>query len=144
MADTQNFRNHTRWFPLFHFVIFPLLVFNLVWQSVRLYQEPSWDRAEWVLMAVVFILMILAARLQALRAQDRLIRLEERLRYARLLSPELAAKASDLRTGEIIALRFASDDELPDLAARAVKGEFGSPKEIKLAVKKWRADHLRV
>lgn len=144
MAETQNYQNHVRWFPLFHFVIFPLLVFNLIWQSVRLYQEPSWDRAEWVLMSVVFILMLLAARLQALRAQDRVIRLEERLRYDSLLPAELAAKARNLRTSDIIALRFASDEELPDLAERTVNGEFASQKEIKLAIRNWRGDHLRV
>lgn len=144
MTESQNYQNHVRWFPLFHFVVFPLLAFNLVWQSVRLYQEPSWDRAEWVLMSFVFILMILAARLQSLRAQDRVIRLEERLRYKSLLPAELAEKASGLRTSEIIALRFASDEELPDLAARVVNGEFASPKEIKLAIRNWRGDHLRV
>ena len=144
MAETQNFQNHTRWFPLFHFVIFPILAFNLVWQSVRLYQEPSWDRAEWVLMSIAFILMLLAARLQALRAQDRLIRLEERLRYQRLLSPELAARMSELKTGEIIALRFASDSELGALGERVLNGEFANTTEIKRAITDWRPDHLRV
>ncbi len=144
MADQQNFKNHTRWFPLFHFVIMPLLLFNLGWQAFQLYYGRSWDRAEWTLMAFVFILMTLAARLMALRAQDRVIRLEERLRYSSLLSADLAAKASSLKTGEIIALRFASDEELPDLAARVVNREFATPKEIKMAVKKWRGDHLRV
>ncbi|MBK7708853.1 MAG: hypothetical protein IPJ30_24665 [Acidobacteria bacterium] len=135
MADQQNYKNHTRWFPLFHFVIMPLLLFNLGWQAFQLYYGRSWDRAEWTLMAFVFILMTLAARLMALRAQDRVIRLEERLRYSSLLSADLAAKASSLKTGEIIALRFASDEELPDLAARVVNREFATPKEIKMAVK---------
>jgi hypothetical protein len=129
---------------LVHFVIFPILLFNLIWQSVRLYQEPSWDRAEWVLMAIVFVAMSVAARLQALKAQDRVIRLEERLRYKELLSKDLADKASNLSTSQMIALRFASDAELPDLAQKVVNGELATSKDIKLAVKNWRGDYLRV
>ncbi len=144
MAETQNYQNHTRWFPLFHFVITPLLLFNLVWQSYQLYYDRSWDRAEWTLMAVVFILITLAARMMALKAQDRVIRLEERLRYEKLLPAELGAKASGIKTGEMIALRFASDEELTDLANRVVAGEFASTKEIKLAIKNWRGDYHRV
>jgi hypothetical protein len=144
MAETQTYQNHTRFFPLVHFVIFPILLFNLIWQSVRLYQEPSWDRAEWVLMAIVFVAMSVAARLQALKAQDRVIRLEERLRYKELLSKDLADKASNLSTSQMIALRFASDAELPDLAQKVVNGELATSKDIKLAVKNWRGDYLRV
>ena len=144
MAETQTYQNHTRYFPLVHFVLFPILTFNLIWQSVRLYQEPSWDRAEGLLMAFAFIAMNVAARLQALRAQDRVIRLEESMRYQRVLTPELAAKAETLKAGEKIALRFASDAELADLVERTLKGEFAKTKEIKLAIKNWRGDYLRV
>ena len=144
MAEQQTYQNHTRWFPLVHFVLFPLLLINLIWQAVRLYQEPSWDRAEWLLMAFVFIGISIAARLQALKAQDRAIRLEERLRYKEVLSKDLAEKASNLKTSQIIALRFASDAELPDLVQRVLNGELKEQKEIKLAVKNWRGDYLRV
>jgi hypothetical protein len=116
----------------------------LIWQSVRLYQEPSWDRAENILMAVAFIILSLTARLQALKAQDRVIRLEESLRYQRLLPSDLFEKSSNLKTGQMVALRFASDEELPDLLNRTLKGEFKDTKEIKLAVKNWRGDYLRV
>ncbi len=143
MAEQQNFKNHTRWFPLFHFVISPLLFFNLIWQSYQLYYDRSWDRAEWVMMALVFILMMLASRMMALRAQDRLIRLEERLRITDL-APAESARASELKTSDLIALRFASDEEFPDLVGRTLGGEFKSQKEIKAAIKNWRADHLRV
>lgn len=144
MAETQTYQNHTRWFPLVHFVIFPLLLFNLIWQSVRLYQEPSWDRAEWVLMALVFAAMNVAARLQSLKAQDRVIRLEEKLRFREVLSKDLAKKAENLKTSQLIALRFASDEELPNLVERTLNGEFKDSKEIKLAIKNWRGDYLRV
>jgi predicted lactoylglutathione lyase len=95
-------------------------------------------------MAIVFVAMSVAARLQALKAQDRVIRLEERLRYKELLSKDLADKASNLSTSQMIALRFASDAELPDLAQKVVNGELATSKDIKLAVKNWRGDYLRV
>lgn len=144
MAETQTYQNHTRWYPFVHFVIVPLLAFNLIWQIVRLIQEPSWDRGENVLMGAVFIMIMVAARLQSMRVQDRLIRLEEQLRYHKLLSPELAVKACGLPTGKIIALRFASDDELAGLIERTLAGEFANNKEIKMVVKNWRGDYLRV
>lgn len=146
MAE-QNYANHTRWFPLFHFVVMPLLVVNLLSHLVRLYiAEPESGRktlAFWTLLSFTFILMALAARLQALTVQNRVIRLEEKLRYKAILSPELAAKAEGLSLGQIIALRFASDVELPGLVERTLNGEFAKPKDIKQAVKDWRTDHLR-
>lgn len=144
MAEQQTYQNHTRFFPLVHFVLFPALLFNLIWQIVRLYQEPNWDRAEWLFMALVFIGMNVAARLQALKAQDRVIRLEEKLRLNSLLPKDLAEKASNLKTGQLIALRFASDQELQGLVERTLNGEFNTTKEIKLAIKNWRGDYLRV
>lgn len=144
MAEQQSYANHTRWYPLFHFVIAPLLLLNLIYQSVRLYQEPSWDRGIWVVFCVVIILINFTARIQALKAQDRVIRLEERLRYRALLPADVAENASNLDTGQIIALRFASDDELPGLIARVLNGELKTQKEIKMAVKNWRGDYLRV
>ena len=147
MADQQNYSNHTRWFPLLHFVIMPLLLLNFLSHLVRLFiAAPESGRktlAFWVLLSLVLILMALAARLQAVKVQDRVIRLEERLRYRELLSPETAAKAPDLPLGQIIALRFASDAELPGLVERTLNGEFAKPKDIKMAIKDWRSDYLR-
>jgi hypothetical protein len=144
MQETQNYKNHVRWYPLVHFILMPIFLFNFIWQVVRLFQEQTWDRAENVLMAVAFILLNIAARQQALAAQDRVIRLEESLRYRALLPDELVEKASRLKTGQMIALRFASDEELSDLVTRTLNGEFKNSKEIKLAVKNWRGDYLRV
>jgi Family of unknown function (DUF6526) len=144
MAEQQNYANHVRWFPLVHFVIMPLLLLNLLSHIVRLFMNPSVGLAFWVLLSILLILMVLAARLQALKAQDRIIRLEERLRYHRLLGSELAAKAENLAVAQIIALRFASDDELSGLVERTLNGEFAKPKDIKLAIQNWRGDDLRV
>ena len=148
MAAQQNYSNHVRWFPLFHFVVMPLLLLNFLSHIVRLFMaEPESGRktlAFWTLLSFVFILMGLAARLQSLKAQDRVIRLEERLRYREILSADLAAKAANLPVDQIIALRFASDGELSGLVERTLKGEFAKPKDIKLAIKDWRGDYLRV
>lgn len=147
MAE-QTYSNHTRWYPLFHFVVMPLLVLNLLSHIVRLYLAPPESGrktlAFWVLLSFTLILLALASRVQALKAQDRVIRLEERLRYREVLSPELAKRADALRTGQIIALRFAPDDELAGLVERTLNGEFAKTKDIKLAIKNWRGDYLRV
>ncbi len=144
MSETQNYQNHARWFPLFHFITTPILLFNLIWQAVMLYQERSWDRAEMLVLAIGLITLSLAARIQSLKPQDRVIRLEEQLRYKALLSAALAEKASNLKMSQIIALRFASDEELAELVEKTLNGEFKDSKEIKLAVKNWRGDFLRV
>lgn len=144
MENTQNYQNHVRWYPLFHFAVVPILFFNLIWQCVMLYQVPSWDRVEFVLLSIGLILLASSARLQALKAQDRVIRLEERLRYSEVLSSDLAQKAANLKTGQMIALRFASDAELPELVEKTLNGEFKDSKEIKLVIKNWRGDYLRV
>jgi len=143
MADQQNYKNHVRWYPLVHFVIIPLLAVNLGWQIYMLTQERTFDRAEMLLLAILFVLISTAARLQPLKVQDRIIRLEERLRYYKLLPHDLAEKASQISTRKMIALRFAPDEELPDLVQRTLNGEFQSNKELKLAIKNWRGDHLR-
>ncbi len=143
MAE-QNYSNHTRWYPLFHFVVMPLLALNFLSHLVRFFMAPSWALSFWTLLGVTLILLALASRLQALKAQDRVIRLEERLRYRDVLSLELAKRADGMRTGQIIALRFASDEELSGLIERTLNGEFAKPKEIKLAIKNWRGDYLRV
>jgi len=143
MPTQQTYGNHVRYFPLFHFVLFPLLTINFIYQAVRLYQEPSVDRAVFTLLSLLFPAMIFAARLQILKVQNRVIRLEERLRYTEVLPAELASRASELKLGQTIALRFASDEELAELFRRACDRELSSAKEIKLAVKNWRGDYDR-
>lgn len=144
MAEQQTYKNHTRWNWLVHFVISPLLIFHFIWTAVRLYQDPSRDRAEWLLLAAVLIGVSVASRMQALKVQDRVIRLEENLRYKELLSPDVAKQAIALRTGTKIALRFASDEELPALVQRVLSGELKTNKDIKMAIQNWRGDYLRV
>lgn len=144
MKEEQTYKNHVRWYPLFHFVVVPVFVLNFLFQAFRFYQEPGLDRGVWVVVCLGFILLALAARLMALKAQDRVIRLEERLRCRELLAGETSIKAQGLTPGQLVALRFASDEEFGSLIERTLNGEFANGKEIKLAIKNWRGDHLRV
>ncbi|HBE81699.1 MAG TPA: hypothetical protein DDW24_02835, partial [Blastocatellia bacterium] len=100
-----------------------MLAVNLVWATVCVVLEFEWFRVQYLVLSIAVVLLSFAARLQALRAQDRLIRLEERLRYKAVLTPELAAKASEFRVGQIVALRFASDAELSGLVDDIAAGK---------------------
>ena len=144
MREQQTYANHVRWYPLVHFVIFPLLTVLLIWSIVDLVRDFSSDRIWNLLLILGVVLLSFAARLQALKAQDRLIRLEEKLRYRELLGSDLCARAEGLRTGQIIALRFASDGELGELLERVLNGELSTSKEIKTAIREWRGDYVRV
>lgn len=140
----QTYANHTRWSPAYHFVISPILlgwVGYMIWAAIR---HPSLATAADALVAAAVYGGIIMARVFALTVQNRLVRLEERLRLERLLSPEDLAASRKLTTRQLIALRFASDEELPDLVRRTLAGEFPDPKAIKQAVRTWRPDYLRV
>ncbi len=141
---TQSFANHARWHPPYHFFLFPVMTIHLGWTIYKLAQSPSLDTAEQVLLAVGLIVLFLLTRINALKAQDRVIRLEEQLRYQRLLPVALAAKASALPARFIIALRFASDEELPGLVQQVIDGKFAKPVEVKQAIRNWRGDYFRV
>ncbi len=147
MAE-QNYANHAKFVPGFHFVTFGILVINLIWSLVRLFWAlPGtnfFDRLLSVAVAVALALMAWYLRTFPLKAQDRVIRLEETLRLERLLPPDLRPRIADLRPGQLIALRFASDDELPDLTRAVLAGEVTKPDEIKKRVRTWRADHFRM
>ncbi len=146
MSDTQSFRNHTRFDPAFHFFVAPVLLINvLVTIGLLIHHWPQ-DRLLHAWLAVLAAALLMTAgvaRASALRAQDRVIRLEEMLRYQRLLAPEELAAAQGLSLRQIIALRFASDAELPALARRA-SAESMEPKAIKQAIVAWRPDSCRV
>ena len=148
MAEKQTYANHTRWYPLFHFVVMPLLALNFLSHLVRLFMAaPDSGRkalAFWTLLSLALILLGLASHLQALKAQDRVIRLEEKLRYRDVLSSDLAGRFGELSTSQVIALRFASDAELSGMVERTLNGEFAKQKDIKQAIKDWRGDYLRV
>ncbi len=141
---TQSYANHRRFMPLFHFFVVPILVGNVVVASV-LFARDSGLLTGWnLVVAIALAAAALAARLMALTVQNRLIRLEERSRLERLLPEEHRARLGELRTLQLAALRFAPDDEVPELAKRTLDGELRAPRDIKQAVRNWRADFLRV
>ncbi|MEP6922941.1 MAG: DUF6526 family protein [Pyrinomonadaceae bacterium] len=140
----QDYKNHRRFHPLFHFVLVPLALFHLIYQIVRLIQEPGFDRAESVLLAIILVGILFIARMNALKVQDRVIRLEEQVRYHKVLQPDLAFQAENLPLNQILALRFASDAELPTLVSRTLGGDVHKPNEIKQIVINWRPDEMRV
>lgn len=145
MAElTQSFKNHARFHPPFHYVLMPILILHLILSIRRLIANPGWDSAEFALLALGSLVMGFPTRVNALKAQDRTIRLEERLRYQQLLPADLAKSAARLRTGQIVALRFAPDEELSGIVSQVLSGKLKSQKEIKQSILNWRADHDRV
>lgn len=142
--DAQNFANHGKFFPLFHFFVMPVMVINFFWSIFQLWRTGfSADGFERVLLAIGLIGGFLAARIMALTVQDRVIRMEERLRYERVLPADLKARAGELTVAQIVSLRFASDAELPTLARRVLDEKMSERKVIKQMVKSWRPDYLR-
>ena len=139
----QSFKNHGRYIPLWHFII-PLIMFALLAGSIinLIHAEPSnhYSAALIVVIVLLFFSFYVYTRCFALRAQDRAIRAEENFRHFILTGK---AHDSRLHLGQIIALRFASDEEMPALAKRAVEEKL-SQKDIKQAIKNWRPDYNRV
>ena len=144
MADReQNYKSHTRFLPPFHFFVIPVLLINFLNEIRHVYLEPSRHTA-WVLVVALALLTLgFLSRIQALTVQDRVIRLEERLRLAILLDKPLRARMGELSESQLVALRFASDAELPALAASALANKLSNT-EIKKAVGQWRPDYWRV
>jgi hypothetical protein len=143
MAE-QNFANHTKFFPLFHFFVLPVLLVNLGIQVYRL--KDLWNTFRGifnVLLALALIAGFLSARRFALAVQDRVIRLEERLRYQRLLPADLQPRIEEFTVAQLVSLRFASDAELPALARKVLDEKMQERKAIKQLVKNWKPDYLR-
>lgn len=134
----QNYKNHTRLDPAFHLTLIPLILFLLVSTIVLWWHHHTFARGVGILTAFALLWVAFLARTYALKVQDRVIRLEERLRLQ-----QLGGDAAGVSLRQSVALRFASDAEAAELAGRAAR-EGMTPKQIKLAVQQWRADHQRV
>ena len=143
MSAPQNYANHPKIFPMFHYIAIPLLTINLVVAVVAAFKAPSLSTGWGVVFAFALVCTLFAARLMALKVQDRVIRLEERLRLARVLPADLQGAIATLRPSHLVALRFASDDEVVDLVRQVVAGKLNAQKEIKMAIRNWQADYLR-
>jgi hypothetical protein len=146
MPTPQNLKNHTRFHPPFHFFLLPMLLLNFIFSiyvTIRHWPEHWALHLWWIAMAIVFFVMAGLSRGAALTAQDRIIRLEERLRLHALLPAEDRAHINEFSTKQLVALRFASDDELPALAHRTLTQNL-EPKAIKQGIVNWRGDYHRV
>lgn len=141
---TQNYKNHPRFVPMYHFVAGLLVIVNLVWAIYKVIADFSWDRMIYALLAVTIFILGFYMRTFALAVQDRVIRLEERLRFARLFPDDLQSSVNDFTIDQYIGLRFASDEELPDLARKVKEENIINREDIKKLVKNWRADYQRV
>jgi hypothetical protein len=145
MADRlQSYASHRRYIPEFHFFALPVLAANAVLTLWEFARHPAFASAWIALVAVALVIGIWTSRAMALRAQDRIIRLEERQRLDRLLPPGLRERAGKLTTSQLIALRFAADDEVEELAQKVIAGELNTRADIKRAIHNWRPDDLRV
>jgi hypothetical protein len=142
--EPQTFANHTRWDPPFHYFILPVMLINFIWSIVQFAKTPGWNPGWWIVVSLALLMLTVFVRLNPLRAQDRIIRLEEKLRYQQLLSPALLQQTSELSAGQIVALRFASDDELEELVRAVLTAKLTKRVEIKRAIKNWRGDTFRV
>jgi len=140
---TQNYKNHTRLDPAFHFFLLPVAGINVLVALWNLWQNPGLGAGWLVILSVAGAVAVVKIRTYALKAQDRVIRLEERLRLAQLLPAPLRSRIGELTEPQLIALRFAPDAEIPALVERALTGNL-PPKEIKQAIVNWRADYFRV
>ncbi|HEY6303354.1 MAG TPA: DUF6526 family protein [Terriglobales bacterium] len=142
-ASPQNFSNYTRYDPLFHFFILPVFAISLLLTIVHLVRRPGLHSAWLVVVMIAAMVAIFNIRLYALKVQDRVIRLEERLRLASLLDPALRPRIPEFTESQLIALRFASDAELSALATLALSEKLAGP-DIKKSIQQWRPDEWRV
>jgi len=142
--QTQNFGNHKRNYPLFHFFASPLLAIYALYAIYALVHAPSLATAMGLVLAVGVNAMLYASRLMVLTVQNRLILLEMTMRLERVLGPAAAADAlSKLPLGRLIALRFASDAELAGLISRVLSQELSTNVQVKQAIREWQPDLLR-
>jgi hypothetical protein len=143
-ARPQSFENHAMMVFGYHRVLTGILALLLGWQSYRLFTDFTIDRLAMVVLVVAVAVVALYGRIFALGVQDRVIRLEERMRMERLLPEDLRPQIPSFTTEQLIALRFASDPELPELARRVLAERMSDRKSIKAAIREWRPDDQRV
>ena len=143
MSNTQSYKTHRRLVPAFHIGVLLSLLANFVWSVYQLSHGITGSAVMGLILSMALITMAVSLRSQILRVQDRLIRLEMRLRLRENLPADLAGRAAHLPLRQLIALRFASDDELPSLVREVVDGKVTTPNDIKLKIQQWQADHLR-
>jgi hypothetical protein len=142
-ASPQSFAHHARYDPPFHFFVLPVFAISCIASIVYAIRRPGLCSVWVVVVTIAALVAVFKVRLYALKVQDRVIRLEERLRLKTLLGSGLHPRIAELTESQLIALRFASDAELPALATRALNERLAGA-DIKKAIREWRADYWRV
>jgi hypothetical protein len=143
MSETQSFKNHARLDPAYHILLFAIYLLNLVYAGFHVYRQPSLSSGWYVVLSLLAIVPLIKIRTYPLKVQDRVIRLEERLRLQALAPQEWHTHLYRLTEDQLIALRFAADDEVVDLAKQALEQNLNR-KQIKERIRRWRADDWRV
>ncbi|HXS77691.1 MAG TPA: DUF6526 family protein [Terracidiphilus sp.] len=143
MNENQNLKNHARFDPAYHFLLFGIYLLNLIYAGFHLYRQPSLSSGWYLVLSLVAIIPLLKLRTYPLKVQDRVIRLEERLRLQALAPLEWHTQLYRLNENQLIALRFAADDEVVELANQALEHDLDR-KQIKERIRNWRADDWRV
>lgn len=143
MAE-QNFANHGKLVPAFHFFVLPVMLINFGWSIYRwIHTEFRLDGFVGIVVAAALFTGFALARVMALKVQDRVIRLEERLRFERVLPADMHSRIPEFTVDQFVALRFASNSELPELARKVLDEKLNDRKEIKKMIKVWRPDFAR-
>jgi len=148
--NEQNFSNHGKMVPMFHYFVGPVLILNVVHSVLWLFHSGATSvhvigpAILNILVALALLLLAFQARLFALGVQDRVIRLEERMRYEKLLPQDLQPRVGEFTIAQLVSLRFASDAELPALARKVLDGKIADRKAIKQLIQNWRADYQRI
>ena len=140
----QTYQNHTRWHPVFHFFIVPVMTIHVVVMMVVAVRWFSWLAVWNVVVALALLALALIVRFYATKNQDRIIRVEETVRLWRILPPEVRPRIGELTTGQLVAIRFASDEEVPELIRAVLAGEVRGRQSIKKRIRNWRSDTQRV
>jgi len=143
MSETQNLQNHAKLVPGFHFFVLPVLLINLIWSIVDMVRGFSVQSARSAVVALALLMLAFTTRIMALTVQDRVIRLEMRLRLQQLLPADLRPRIPEFTVSQLVSLRFAGDAELPDLARKVLQDKVTNRKAIKQLVRDWQADFLR-
>ncbi len=139
----QNYSNHAKFVPPFHFFVLPVLLLNVGWSIYHIVKTPSADTIIATAVAVAILMAALFARMFALTVQDRVIRLEMRLRLANVLPVDMRGRILEFTPEQLVGLRFASDEELPGLCKKVLDEKISARKPIKQLVKNWQGDYLR-
>ena len=141
MADTQTHATHRRYYPLYHFVVLPMILLNVVVRVVYAFRHAGARMVWWeVIFALTLALFAWTARSMALRVQDRLITFEETIRLTSCVGEDIRHRVHELSAGELIALRFCDNAEVDELTRAVLEGQLRGRENIKRRIRKWRPD----